>query len=338
MRISAPGATACRITTSAVVTGFPVTTACSTGAILSGRVGSITGPGRSIIFRVTASADRRSVTKSIGLEQGGTVRFESGSQSTQPVVHLDPTFTQDATNQLKVTYELSADAVAGNGARSGLASGILDFYSDGLLRCSFAVTESDNSGTCTVTYKKFGLHTVITEYLSGTNSATETDQEDIEPVPPYQDSLSLQYGQSSGAQDASGVQATCPNPLHASNPCFAIYTEVSGPFGAVTSDPPQNPTVATPVPAGSITITVLDDSGNTLVSLTTEKAGQSGCFVEWHDTPPAPPTSPDCSETGSGVSYVTQSLNVTATFSAPDYRPLTTSIVTQPYTTVTASA
>ncbi len=73
----------------------------------------------------------------------------------------------------------------GQPAASGqLPSGVLDFFNDGLLAFSLNVGGSVTGGTVTITYGAFGTHSVVTEYVSGTNSATTGAQpEDIEPPP-----------------------------------------------------------------------------------------------------------------------------------------------------------
>lgn len=99
--------------------------------------------------------------------------------------HIDPSFTQDPTNPLAVTYAYSASATETiNGVSrvaASLPNGVLDFYSDGLLACSINVGGSVSGGLCPVTYKALGAHTVITTYISGTISATETATEQIKP-------------------------------------------------------------------------------------------------------------------------------------------------------------
>jgi hypothetical protein len=99
--------------------------------------------------------------------------------------HLDPSFVQDPSNPLAVTYSYSASATETiNGTPSpnpNLPTGILNLYSDGLLKCSINVGGSTTGGECPVTYSATGKHTVITTYTSGTLSATETYVEQIEP-------------------------------------------------------------------------------------------------------------------------------------------------------------
>lgn len=101
-----------------------------------------------------------------------------------PAAHLrtriDPTFKRSPTNPLAVTYSFSASALEGEHA-APLPSGVLDLYSDGLLRCSINVGGTISGGTCAVTYETFGVHTVIVKLTAEAASATETSNEDIEP-------------------------------------------------------------------------------------------------------------------------------------------------------------
>jgi hypothetical protein len=99
--------------------------------------------------------------------------------------HLDPSFVQSATNPLAVTYRYSASATETiNGVPNpnpNLPSGVLNLHSDGLLVCSINVGGSTTGGECPVTYGTTGAHTVVTTYVAGTTSATETDTEQINP-------------------------------------------------------------------------------------------------------------------------------------------------------------
>ena len=99
--------------------------------------------------------------------------------------HLDPTFTQDPANPLAVTYSFSASAIetlSGVPSRPArLPRGVLDLYSDGLLKCSINVGGSVAGGSCQIVYQTFGAHTVIVTYISGSTSATQTSAEQIKP-------------------------------------------------------------------------------------------------------------------------------------------------------------
>ena len=98
---------------------------------------------------------------------------------------LDPSFAQSPANPLAVTYSYSANATeAVNGMTnpvSNLPSGILSLFSDGLLKCSMNVGGSTAGGQCPVTYSTAGAQTVVTTYISGSTSATETDTEQVNP-------------------------------------------------------------------------------------------------------------------------------------------------------------
>jgi len=98
--------------------------------------------------------------------------------------HLDPSFVQSPSNPLAVTYSYSASATqAGNGSpEPNLPAGVLNLYSEGLLKCSINVGGSTTGGECPVTYSEYGVHTVVAEYLSGTtNATTGNETERIEP-------------------------------------------------------------------------------------------------------------------------------------------------------------
>jgi hypothetical protein len=109
-----------------------------------------------------------------------------------PQVHVtygasvDPSFSQDVSNPLDVTYSYSADAtstVNGQsvdlGAEGQLPQGVLDFYSGGLLACSMNVGGSTLGGGCEIDYGTTGTYKVTVQYLSGTSSATQSDSESI---------------------------------------------------------------------------------------------------------------------------------------------------------------
>jgi hypothetical protein len=95
--------------------------------------------------------------------------------------HLDPTFKQDPSDALSVTYSFSASASIGDVAEQNLPSGILFLYSDGSLECAINVGGPANGGQCPVLYSSYGNHSVITAYVSGGLSATEGEVDRIEP-------------------------------------------------------------------------------------------------------------------------------------------------------------
>ncbi len=96
---------------------------------------------------------------------------------------LDPSFTQDASNPLLVTYAYSASATINGAPDPTLPAGVLNLYSDGLLACSITVGGTVNGGACPVTYGAYGTHVVVVTYTSGVLSTTQTDTENI-PAPP----------------------------------------------------------------------------------------------------------------------------------------------------------
>jgi hypothetical protein len=102
--------------------------------------------------------------------------------------HLDPSFTQDSTNPLEVTYSYSASASSqltdAQPVQVNLPAGILNLYSNGLLECSMNVGGLTAGGSCEVTYASYGTQSVVVTYESGSTSATDTETEDIEPPTP----------------------------------------------------------------------------------------------------------------------------------------------------------
>ncbi len=115
------------------------------------------------------------------------LRSPAGPRTVHLHAHLDPSFTQSPSNPLAVTYTYSASASnvnprdATETPEPELPAGVLQFYSDGTLACSINVGGTTSGGECPVTYTGTGTHTVITTYLSGSTSATETTIEHIEP-------------------------------------------------------------------------------------------------------------------------------------------------------------
>lgn len=116
--------------------------------------------------------------------------------------HLDPTFTRDPLNPFKVTYAYSASASQEASPQlramgvmeepAPLPSGVLSLFSDGKLECAINVGGNATEGECPVTYQALGQHTVTTIYASGEQSATETETEQIDPLPTTT-SLTLSY-------------------------------------------------------------------------------------------------------------------------------------------------
>ncbi len=94
-------------------------------------------------------------------------------------------FRQNAADPLVVTYSYSASAdQLGGDVASSLPSGVLVFYSDGLLVCSLNVGGAVTSGECTVTYGSYGTHTANVVYTSGAASTTTgVESVSIEPPP-----------------------------------------------------------------------------------------------------------------------------------------------------------
>jgi hypothetical protein len=139
--------------------------------------------------------------------------------------HLDPSFAQSPSNPLAVTYSYSASATETiNGTPSpnpNLPTGILNLYSDGLLKCSINVGGSTTGGECPVTYSATGKHTVITTYTSGTLSATETYVEQIEPS-------------ATTMTDSATVEAESGNPAEKPH-LWTVTVSVTAPNGNAVS-------------------------------------------------------------------------------------------------------
>lgn len=139
--------------------------------------------------------------------------------------HLDPSFAQSPSNPLAVTYSYSASATETiNGTPSpnpNVPTGILNLYSDGLLKCSINVGGSTTGGECPVTYSATGKHTVITTYTSGTLSATETYVEQIEP---YATTIT----------DSATVEAESGNPAEKPH-LWTVTVSVTAPNGNAVS-------------------------------------------------------------------------------------------------------
>lgn len=111
---------------------------------------------------------------------------------------VDPSFTQNPTNPLTVTYDYSASATESDGSLQlnlatggALPAGVLDFYSQTEpgsggqeLFCSINVGGATSSGQCPITYGQFGAYRVTTEYIPNqTTAVTETDVETIAAIP-----------------------------------------------------------------------------------------------------------------------------------------------------------
>lgn len=162
------------------------------------RVGKITRPKVAklpVVGSTTPTAGRRvkagtkvriGLIAETGLALKGKVSYKAS---------VDPSFTQDPTDPLVVTYDYSADAIATNDSLSinlaqddALPDGVLNLYSSTTpngpeaLYCSMEVGGATSDGACPITYSDTGTYNVTTEYIpSGTAAVTETDQETISP-------------------------------------------------------------------------------------------------------------------------------------------------------------
>ena len=225
--------------------------------------------------------------------------------TTNLAVHLDPSFVQSASNPLSVIYTASATASQTVGIEpaqevASLPDGVLDFYSDGNLACSTNVGGSATTTQCPVTYTTLGEHTVITEYVSGTNSATETDVEDIT------------------GQGTTTTVAFSGDPTQGATTSTLTAT-VTSQLGTDTA-----------INVGAITFNV-DNA-----VLTTTQANQTTCTLDWTSGPTfsqsaiayvASATSPDCTVTGTALTNIT-SFTYSASFTDPPGLSDSTSAVT----------
>jgi len=177
--------------------------------------------------------------------------------------HVDPSFVQSQMNPLAVTYSYDADAISTQGTQQTdldsvgqLPTGILNLYSNGSLACSMNVGGSTTGGQCGVIYATTGAQTVVTTYESGSTSATETDQETINP-----------YSTTTAVSVAGTPSLTLNAPASTSVLTAAVTDQngnsVSTPAGGVTFD-----------------IAVSVNSGFNSV-LTTETPGQTSCTINW---------------------------------------------------------
>jgi hypothetical protein len=129
------------------------------------------------------------------------------TEKTKLHAHLDPTFTRNPANPFEVTYAYSASASEQTFSTQSLAfgaeeaaplpSGVLSLFSDGKLECAVNVGSGVEGSECPVSYQALGAHSVTTIYTSGEESATETETEQIEPLP-TSTTLSVSYADLEG--------------------------------------------------------------------------------------------------------------------------------------------
>jgi hypothetical protein len=104
--------------------------------------------------------------------------------------HVDPIYTQDPTNPLMVTFTYWSSSTNGP-----LPDGVLSIYWGPSQQSQVLAKSTDvgvgigdsqaNALQTTIAFPAYGTEYVTTTYTSGTNSATQTDTEDIEnPNPP----------------------------------------------------------------------------------------------------------------------------------------------------------
>lgn len=89
---------------------------------------------------------------------------------------IDPSYTQNPSNPLDVTFSYSATG-------DPLATGVLELFwgpsQSQTLACSMNVGGDVTGGTCEVVFPNYGPESITVEYLSGSTSATQTDTENI---------------------------------------------------------------------------------------------------------------------------------------------------------------
>jgi hypothetical protein len=147
------------------------------------------------------------------------------------VAKVDPTFVQNPSNPLAVTYSYSASASAiVNGQATDLAAigqlpaGVLNFYSAQApggpesLYCSANVGGASIGASCPITYAATGTYEVTTQYVPNAASAvTETDQETI---PPFATTTTVTTAPTTCAQVPPNLQ---PNP-NETETCYTMTT------------------------------------------------------------------------------------------------------------------
>lgn len=102
----------------------------------------------------------------------------------KPRAAIDPAFTQNPSNPLEVTFSYSASETDGQ-----LANGVLDLFAGPTsatqtLACSMNVGGTVFGGNCVVTFASYGNEVITVQYLSGTESATSSETDDIEDTNP----------------------------------------------------------------------------------------------------------------------------------------------------------
>ena len=249
-----------------------------------------------------------------------TTRPPSPKPPTGSVVHLaavDPTFTQSDSDPLAITYTYDASAtLVTNGVSvpdNSLPQGILQLFTPTTpggpsgLACSMTVGGATTGGTCNVEYHDTGAYQVTATYTSGTESATATETDTINP---FTDAITVSDVPATNAPDGT----TCTNGPGIG--CQLMTATITGQGDA--SHPP----------VGTLVFAIYNDSGIAIGTLIPEVAGQTYCLVRWFsDGPPwsANATSPDCSG-GASASYEIVGFPHGATFTQAGYTTASTGI------------
>lgn len=177
------------------------------------------------------------------------------------------TYSADATETITPTGgTVTTTDTASTGT---LPDGILNFYNDGSLACSFNVGGSVTGSTCDVSYSSYGHHTVVTEYLPGSVSpVSETDVEDIEPFTPTLSMLTATAG--AEQVDSQGNYAvTMSIPVE--------VTSQGSPTGTVTMSDGTHQATCPALSGGSATCTIYleQSAGGFTYSPTVSYSGDS---------------------------------------------------------------
>lgn len=176
-------------------------------------VGHLTGPRSGDVTRQVPRAGRklkhgskvRLTLKAKGAPAGSTLTTTTPSTTTTtptPTVPtptptptvvragIDPDFTQDPTDNLKVTWSYSASAAAG---ATALPDGVLSFSvtpATGSLGpvggCTINVGAVTTGGTCTIELSSYGTYSTTVTYTGSGSSiapSTQTGTDTIEPLP-----------------------------------------------------------------------------------------------------------------------------------------------------------
>lgn len=191
----------------------------------------------------------------------GKVRRYVGCVSKgDPRAHIDPDYTQNPSNPLDVTFNYSASDPG-----TTLPNGVLNFFvgttaTAQTLGCEMNVGGSVTGGTCEIVFAAYGPEIVTVQYLSGTQSATQTTTENIQDP-------------NSSPSGSSGTLAIAPVGNSGTSTTTTVASGGGG--GGITVSSPTTTTTTTttttvPLPFLSVSsFSVIDDGhGGALMTLT----------------------------------------------------------------------